>query len=241
MGIESGQSLESIIRRKEWERQLGGGLFFWGIGQSLGNNARNAAASIDEEMKILFSPMPSKAKDIDVTPDEILLWNSWIDSHGNAQPLPDHVLITSRATLPSGRRKSSHYALICKSSGALSVDSGLKITAKHLRNFSSDKPLGASQVTAVVKNAKEATDGHSTKPYAVSFIADMEAPYFVQLSGAETLSLRDVSAIEETSSKGSVEDWGRLVRRLRATPETRPRVLYTADLFGLDTAAKTAF
>ena len=240
MGIESGQSLDLIIRRKEWERQLGGGLFFWGIGQSLGENARNAANSIDEEMKVLFSPMPSKAKDIDVTPGNLLIWNSWLDNRGNEQPLPNHVLVTSRADLPSGRRKTNHYALICNSVDTLSVDSGFQVAAAFLRNFSSNKSLGASQVTAVVRNAKYSTDGNVAKPYTVSFMANMEAPYSVQLSGAELLSHQDVQDIEEISLRGSVEDWRHLVRRLRGTQSPETRAPYTSDLFWSDKVVASA-
>ena len=91
MGVESGESLDLIIRRKDWERQLGSGLFFWGIGQSMGENARDAAMSMDEQMKVLFSPMSSKAKRIDVTPGDVFVWNSWIDNKGNSLPLPDQI------------------------------------------------------------------------------------------------------------------------------------------------------
>ena len=36
MGDEAGQSLNGIIARKDAERALGNGLFYWGIGSSLG-------------------------------------------------------------------------------------------------------------------------------------------------------------------------------------------------------------
>lgn len=232
MGIESGESLDLIIRRKEWERQLGGGLFFWGIGQSLGENARDAAESMDDEIKVLFSPMSSKAKAIDVIPGDVFVWNSWVDEHGNTRPLPEHVLITSRADLPSGRRKSSHYALVCRSVDSLGGGTEMQVTAAFLRNFSSDKPLGASQVTAVVRNAEYAISGNVAKTYPVSFIASMAAPYSVQLSDPALLTQCDVRAIGEVSSSGSLEDWDQLVARLRSKrkPEARPPI--NLDLFG---------
>lgn len=58
----------------------------------------------------------------------------------------------------------------------------MQVTAAFLRNFSSDKPLGASQVTAVVRNAEYAVSGNVAKKYPVSFTANMAAPYSVQLS-----------------------------------------------------------
>jgi hypothetical protein len=45
MGSESGEKQAEIILRKEWERQLGGGYFFWGIGQSLGEKVKTLAPS----------------------------------------------------------------------------------------------------------------------------------------------------------------------------------------------------
>lgn len=234
MGVESGESLDLIIRRKDWERQLGNGLFFWGVGQSLGENARDAAASVDGVMKVVFSPMASKAKDIDVTPGDVFVWNSWIDSSGQHHSLPEHVLITSRADLPSGRRKTSHYALVCKSAAPLAATTELEVTAAFLRNFSSDKSLGASQVTAVVRNAEYALSGNVAKKYSVSFVADMEAPYSVQLASPELLSRSDVRDIGEISASGNLADWECLVARLRCKPKPERRAPFTLDLFGMD-------
>lgn len=234
MGVESGESLDLIIRRKDWERQLGNGLFFWGIGQSLGDNARDAAASVDGEMKVVFSPMASKAKDIDVTPGDVFVWNSWIDSSGEHHTLPEHVLITSRADLPSGRRKTSHYALVCKSTAPLAGTTELEVTAAFLRNFSSDKSLGASQVTAVVRNAEYALSGNVAKKYSVSFVADMEAPYSVQLASPELLSRSDVQDIGEITASGNLADWECLVARLRSKCKPKRRAPFTLDLFEMD-------
>lgn len=234
MGVESGESLDLIIRRKDWERQLGNGLFFWGIGQSLGENARDAAASVDGVMKVVFSPMASKAKDIDVTPGDVFVWNSWIDSSGESHTLPEHVLITSRADLPSGRRKTCHYALVCKSTAPLAGTTELEVTAAFLRNFSSDKSLGASQVTAVVRNAEYALSGNVAKKYSVSFVADMEAPYSIQLASPELLSRSEVQDIGEISASGNLADWECLVARLRSKRKPERHTPFTLDLFGMD-------
>jgi hypothetical protein len=44
---------------------LGHGYFFWGIGQSLGENAKIAARDL-ASLPAIFSPMLSKPKTIDV-------------------------------------------------------------------------------------------------------------------------------------------------------------------------------
>jgi hypothetical protein len=43
MGVESGEKLEQIVRRKEAERVKGNGQFWWGVGNSLGPAVRDAA------------------------------------------------------------------------------------------------------------------------------------------------------------------------------------------------------
>ncbi len=135
MGTEAGEDLSHIILRKEWERRLGDGRFLWGIGQSLGANA-DAAAAGGKPLAAVFSPMPSKPKDIDVAPADVVLWNSWVDSAGETRPLPRHAFVTSRATLPSGRRKESHYALVCRSAVTLEVTSSLSVSPLTLRSKS---------------------------------------------------------------------------------------------------------
>jgi 4-aminobutyrate aminotransferase-like enzyme len=48
MGTEAGQTLGTILRRKELERQAGSGIFAWGIGNSLGASPALAVNSIDK-------------------------------------------------------------------------------------------------------------------------------------------------------------------------------------------------
>ena len=110
MGTESGEELLAIIRRKEWERQLGGGYFFWGVGQSLGENAKVAARDTTS-LRAFFSPMPSKPKVIDVAPSRVVLWNAWVDAQGQIRQLPTYCFVTSRASLPSGKKKGKPLRL----------------------------------------------------------------------------------------------------------------------------------
>jgi hypothetical protein len=102
MGTEASEELTAIIRRKEWERQLGNGYFLWGIGQSLGKNAKVAARDLPSLLGI-FSPMPSKPKAIDVAPAKVVLWNAYVDARGQTRQLPIHYFVTSRASLDLSR------------------------------------------------------------------------------------------------------------------------------------------
>lgn len=216
MGTEAGEELAAIIRRKEWERQLGGGYFFWGVGQSLGENARVAARDI-ASLRAIFSPMPSKPKAIDVAPTEVVLWNAWVDVQGRTRQLPIHCFVTSRANAPSGRKKESHYALVCFSDRELNAQrEDICIDPRHLRNTTTNKPLGASQVTAVVRVEKWADEICDAKGYSVSFTTELRSPYCVQLRSPVLLDAHELVEIKAISDSGDIELWSALVRRLRS-------------------------
>lgn len=214
MGTEAGEDLGTIVRRKEWERQLGGGVFFWGIGQSLGTNALKATEQLGT-LDVLFSPMLSRAKSIDRNPNKIVVWSSWIDSSGEINPLPKHVLVTSRATLPSGRAKLNHYALVCRSSVALFREQTFNVHYASLRNLVSDKPLGHSQVTAVVKVDNQAKS-NTGRTYPVAFSAKLDSPYFVQLRHPRHLLESEIEEINRISTLGNSQSWEALVQQIRA-------------------------
>jgi len=213
MGAESGEQLELIVRRKEWERSLGKGLFFWGIGQSLGGNA-NLAMRTGETLKVLFSPMISKAKTIDSAPNETVVWSSFVDAYGEEHPLPEHILVTSRATLPSGRRKEFHYALVCRSPHSLATPGQLSVDPSLICNFATNKPLGASQVTAIVRNSRE-QQAVSGKIYPVSFFAELVQPYFVRLSAPRILSSIEKTLLARTTESGAERTWRDVVTSIR--------------------------
>jgi len=235
MGTESGEDLSSIIRRKEWERQLGDGIFLWGIGQSLGANAALASPTGDP-LAVVFSPMPSKPKSIDLTPDEVVLWDSWVDAHGQVLPLPSHSFVTSRAHLPSGRRKESHYALVCSSGSALTESVPLRVSPSTLKNFGTGRALGSSQVTAVVAHDNQNLDESSG--YAVSFVAQLQAPFFVRLAHPIVLGTRDIAKASDIGRSGSVRDWESFVTRLRHSVKKRAAPVSSEDMFKRPTPFK---
>jgi len=227
MGIEAGEDLDSIVRRKEWERLLGSGIFVWGVGQSLGDNAQTAAEQLGE-LAVLFSPMLSHAKNIDSAPGEVVVWNCWTDSAGRSYPLPKHVLVTSRATLPSGRQKTNHYALVCRSEKSLLRQQSTSLRYAALRNLISDKPLGDSQVTAVVRVAKKDFDRNVNRVYPVSFSAKLERPYFVRLTQPRVLEKSEIEAINRITSLGTPQSWAALVQEIRGRENLEPDA---CDLF----------
>lgn len=216
MGTEAGEELAAIIRRKEWERQLGGGCFFWGIGQSLGENAKVVAPEM-ASLHVIFSPMPSKPKLIDVAPNDVVIWNAWVDAQGLVRRLPIHCFITSRAYLPSGRKKESHYALVCFSNQELNEQSNeIFIFPSHLCNVTTNKPLGASQVTAVVHTTNLKDKTSDAKSYSVSFTAELRSPYCVQLAQPLLLDVEELIEIKAITNSGDIGSWKDLVKSIRS-------------------------
>ena len=215
VGQEAGEDVAAIRRRKEWERQLGHGCFFWGIGQSLGDNALFTSA-MGTTLPVLFSPMASKAKSIDSAPSGVVLWNSWVDAEGRAYPLPDYCLITSRSHLPSGKTKSRHYALVCVSHHELDERLDCWISPHHLRNVGTNSSLGASQVTAVVRLAESSDLERDARRYPVIFFADLRPPYFVRLADPTPLADSDFCQIKFVCASGDIESWRTLVSDLRS-------------------------
>jgi hypothetical protein len=208
MGTEAGQSLETILRRKELERQAGNGTFAWGIGNSLGASPAFAKqARPDGAVDILFSPMKSTPKAIDVKPAQLVLWLAYHAPEAGLESLPAHMLITSRGSGASGTEKRSHYALLCERHEEINTksDPGM-IDAKYAKNLVSLNPLGASQVTAMVRY-EPAENSSLEKPYPVSFRARMHREGFVRLGMPVPLIGSLLSDYKALCQVYDAEDW----------------------------------
>lgn len=240
IGTESGEELPTVVLRKEWERRLGGGRFLWGIGQSLGSSAQIAAHRMGS-LIALFSPVSSKPKTFDRKREDALLWNAWIDANGQVRQLPPHTFIASRATLPSGRRRESHYALVCSSPTELSMGTRLRVYPDHLRSVSTGKPLGAAQGAAVVDCIGRAGE-QAGKSYPLALSVELEAPYFVRLTQPSVLKAADLAEISKASREGDFATFAEWVRCLRSRPSAEPVRGFTQDLFEMPMGdASTSF
>lgn len=177
MGAEAGQPLDVIISRKETERELGDGIFFWGIGTPLGQSIWRFIDSVSGPF-VLFSPMKAKPKQIDSSPENVFVWTAYLDRSGIKHAMPEHVFVTSRG-LSNGLAKEQHYALVCRKYGSLRGDEWPSVDWAKLKNYERDSKLGFSQVTAVVecKNSVKATSNN----YDVLFGAELVEPYYVTL------------------------------------------------------------
>jgi hypothetical protein len=193
MGAEAGQSLDAILSRKEAERELGGGVFFWGIGTPLGQRIWGFIDSGAQPF-VLFSPMKAKPRQIDLRPEKVFIWTTYVDRWGVKHAMPDHVLVTSRG-LAKGQIKGQHYALVCRKNNSLRSGAWPSVDWARLKNYNEDSKLGFSQVTAVVecKNS-EASTGRN---YEVLFGAELVVPYYVKLVDPVELPKNALAKVNE--------------------------------------------
>lgn len=216
MGAESGEALDRIIQRKEFERRLGDGTFCWGIGNALGNSIDRLAAEF-KDPTVWFSPMPSRPKKIDESPESVLLWTAFVNSKGEVEPLPAHVVVTSRGGMGDAS-KQRHYALFCSSSLPIDhrVSEKCVITPTTLRNFSSGTKLGASQVTAVVQQFPNMNaDG---RQYEVAFSANLTSCMYARLANPAVLARPECDVINQAAQRG-LSAWESFVFEIRARYE----------------------
>lgn len=193
---EGGQSLSEILRRKELERAAGGGIFYWGVGNSLGKNA--AVLLSGEVDKIVFSKMLSAPKKIDVNPGAVSVWLNCKDLLGNISSIPPHVVIISRAH-SNGRVKNRHYALVCQSDEPLALREHGAINTARYRNYASSNPrIGHSQVTAILERNQRFDDSINDLGliYEANIIARLVEPFFVTLMNPVVLTSTEASKLK---------------------------------------------
>lgn len=185
-GPEAGERVGEIFARKEKERLLNGGIFLWGIGNALGPSMRQLLR-FEKEPVVVFSPIRSAPRKEDVAPDQVVMWTAGRTLDGQHYELPAASVVTSRSKFRA--RRTSHYALVCASSLALQINlEGERVRFRELRNLLTNRPLGPSQVTAIVRQTC-----HDLEPSTTSYPAAMQVqlvyPYFIELTRPRPLSL----------------------------------------------------
>lgn len=213
MGTEAGQSLDKILHRKEIERRAGEGVFAWGVGNPLGNAPEVAKLmSPSGEVEVLFTPMKSPPKIVDIAPSKVLLWVFYQTKSGRIASLPEHILVTSRGS----DTKRTHYALLCKSDNSIEKCGEYgTFDSIDVRNLVSGNPVGASQVTSVVHYFNEKKD--SAKPYKVALKAKLYAEGFIKLIEPITLDEELTVIYESLCQTNTVSEWKKGVSKLKNT------------------------
>jgi hypothetical protein len=194
IGIEAGQPLRSIFHRKDQERAANNGLFFWGIGNAIGPSVAELVRC-SRQPEVIFSPIKSAPRRADVNPESVVAWTQAESFEGRAYPLPRQALITSRLNLENPKR--AHYALVCRATAPLVPANFGTVDIGSLGNLLTGRPVGASQVTAVVRHSRS---GAPVRTYSTVLRARLVAPFLLRLHSPVRLS-----------PQNPAEQWDRLV------------------------------
>lgn len=212
MQSESGQDLDSIVRRKELERRTCGNIFFWGVGNAPSRYTQKLA-NAKLPIPVVFSVMRTAPKPRDVFPSGVFVWRSYVDNGGWVHPLPEGALVTSRVR-DGGQPR--HYALMCESAEPLRLGDQGNFDPAAYRNLGEEGgQIAASQVTILAMKVAEERDD---PPYKCGMRARLAGSYWVRLrdplliTGADLEnSLRDLSNQNLTTT-----DWLELVTQLKS-------------------------
>ncbi len=179
MGVEAGESLDAIVARKESERAACDGIFYWGIGSAVGPALAALVAEVHAP-EVLFSPIKSRPRMVDERPSHVVRWRTGRGLLGDWIELPDEACVRSRWD-PS-RPTVPRYALVCASESTLALDDHGELCTAHLRNLRSGAPIGASQVTAVVRQTYGTPDEAAGATYPVALRVSLVWPYVIRLA-----------------------------------------------------------
>lgn len=174
-GTEAGETIEQILERKELERRANRGVFFWGIGNSI-RPSLTELLHLSPHPEVLFSPIKGAPRAADVSPARTATWMRGRTVSGELIDLPSASRITSR--FDPEARPTGHYALVCASEESLALTDCARLEFDSLTNLMTGRPLGSSQVTAVVRRNPRIRGGSE---YTVALRGHLVAPYFLRL------------------------------------------------------------
>jgi hypothetical protein len=177
-GTEAGEGIDSILKRKESERRANDGLFLWGIGNSVAPGLQQLITE-DADPEVLFSPIRSRPRQLDISPPHRFRWSAGETLAGERFEIPETIKVTSGAADPASTR---HYALVCAAEQPLQLADHGSVNFNQLRNISSGRSLGASQVTAIVRHSSEQPT--IANDYLIALRAKLVFPYFLRLREA---------------------------------------------------------
>jgi hypothetical protein len=197
IGTEAGEAIDEILLRKEAERLISGGMFLWGIGNSI-RPSLLALLKRTREPVVIFTPMLSPAALRDVAPRRVVAWRAGRGLDGRRYMVPQWCCVTSGT---SGSRPLRHYALVCRRSDSLLTTEGGTLSHANLRNLRTGSMVGSSQVTSVVEH-RPIQPPHGLQ-YAIAFRARLIYPYLVTLS--ETVDDEERARLRKVHDEGSLD------------------------------------
>jgi hypothetical protein len=201
MNAEAGQTLHTILHRKEAERRAGDGIFWWGVGHSLGQHLPEIARRAGGSLPVLFSLMLSTPNKADARPEQTWLWTAWEDWDGHEHEVPKHIVCLHRS---NNRR----YALVCRSDISIGLGDHGAFDPHCLA-----RPPGPQQVTVLLEGKLPQNGDHHPGRYHWGFKAELIKPWIVKLARARLLEDDERNSI---NGKFGFDNWLQLTKQLRS-------------------------
>ncbi len=215
MGIESGQTLSVILRRKDHERLYGNGEVWWGVGESnLHRRIRELVGRASPNAPlVILTPQPTPSPKGN---GKIVVWRDYLDQQQRRYKIPPHVFVISPATTGTGTPKHVHFALVFKCDAALTEVSGGLFYPNQWRNLGSEKDrFGPSQVTTAVERKTPVPLPYGN-PYEIYVRGLLMNPFLAELVNPRPLDKEELARIDEAGMRTfSQEEWLDLVRSIR--------------------------
>jgi hypothetical protein len=139
------------------------------------------------EPEVLFSPIAGAPRHVDVRPEDVVRWSAGEGLSGESMLFPEHACVTGR--WDPKRPDTARYALVCGTDAPLRLEDHGELRFGSLRNFRSGAPIGASQVTAVVR--RDPARPCCGRAYRVALRASLVRPYLLRLSSPELIERPD--------------------------------------------------
>lgn len=186
VGIEAGESVTDILARKEAERVAGKGIFWWGVGNSLGPAVHKMAEATGGTLPILFCALLGPSKPHDIAPASIVRWKRWRDWNGKIADVPSFVRVTSRGQDWNGKDKGTHYALVCRSENPIIFDRNGPLFDPRYCTTHLGKIPGDLQITALLRG--DLNTPHRDARYRIAFKATLVSPWMATFLGREIVA-----------------------------------------------------
>jgi hypothetical protein len=213
VGGDASESLDHIVVRKEAERTVGSGEFWWGLGAPLGPEVEDKARQNGGTLPALFS----KSNDAKASSSEVVIWEEWrsVLNKSRRGRIPDHVVVTSGYNPNPNKRQTSHYALVCHSNTKLTLanvgycDLTLCQTTK---NRASIKYLVGARLLEKQAPLMSARGIASQSVRSIAFEATLVGHCYVRLENPRKLTQGESFSLQQYRSG---DDWLKLAKTLR--------------------------
>jgi hypothetical protein len=208
IGPEAGLNLDQIIRWKEFQRSISGGLFFWGIGGTPSRAKQVDFISNAKSPSVLFSEQLGDAKEEYKNPAATLFWTHYLDESGREVSLPRYAAVTSKG----GGEK--HFAFVCKADAPIKLQN-INFDIGLFGNYLGSQNIAFQQTSPIVQSNPS---GRPKKLYRRGFWAGLVSPHFAtlsrcrQLAADEVLKLRRMMSLERTT----VDEFKALIDELKS-------------------------